>query len=83
VSGRLRASQFDNVATRVVDLLGVQTYLGAMVYGSFAHEFFGHFGHGVQAHLAYSICCLESSSAHLLTSLRRPLRVPPVCPRRH
>jgi hypothetical protein len=48
---RLQGSRIDNWGTRTANLLVLQLYLGVAAYGTFAHEFFGHYGHAIHAGL--------------------------------
>jgi hypothetical protein len=51
VSLLIEGSRVDHWAMRTANLLVLQLYLGAAGYGSFAHEFFGHFGHALHGGL--------------------------------
>jgi hypothetical protein len=48
VSLVIEGSRVDHWAMRTANFLVLQLYLGGLGYGTFAHEFFGHFGHAIQ-----------------------------------
>ena len=55
VNSSIKWLNWDNVFVRVGNVLGLQLLIGASLYGTIPHEFFGHYAATLNAHMAPTV----------------------------